>query len=702
MSIEVRPLGVSCNIRCHYCYQNPQRDARNVGHRFDVDRMKAEIEKAAGETGDRSFTVFGGEPLLVPIEVLEDLWTWGHEKYGSTSIQTNGTLISDRHLELFERCNVRVGISVDGPDELNDTRWSHDLKKTREMTERTHGAIRKLCEMGRPPSLILTLSKANASAELLPRMSEWLKELDGMGIRNVRLHILETENAEIHERWALSDEENIAAFLHFLDLESDLGTIRFDLFADMRNLLLGRDRRATCVWKACDPLTTRAVRGIEGNGQSSNCGRTNKEGIDFVKASREGFERYLALHRTSREAGGCRDCRFFLMCKGQCPGTAIDSDWRNRSVYCGVWMALFERLESDLMEAGEMPLSVAPFRKAIEAEMVEAWAGGRNPSIERLAERRFQNGGAGISNRSEKGAGASGSPLPEFVRLSWVSDGAREKWKERFEKASRAWYAIERRAVAAGLRRCALASVSPEEFPDYALDCAMEGLSVLPVGRSGPLEGGFSNRAVPVRSGGRYSFRVVVGTIADVREFADAWKNRDDLAIGALLGYPECCNRFFRRQWHDRGRFDTTWPMVGGDDNGTTEIAMEGVPETNIHCRWFGVRAVPHLPCGVRCEASIDLGRRLRRFGEELGLCEEMETIREALSWPLEWSSLNGVAIVKTPVLKVVCSTDFSPVRRRLRLEGSEYPDEGARGIVFPYRLDGSKRRGDPAARTTA
>jgi uncharacterized protein len=27
MSVELRPLGVKCNIRCSYCYQDPQREA---------------------------------------------------------------------------------------------------------------------------------------------------------------------------------------------------------------------------------------------------------------------------------------------------------------------------------------------------------------------------------------------------------------------------------------------------------------------------------------------------------------------------------------------------------------------------------------------------------------------------------------------------------------------------------------------------
>ena len=116
-----------------------------------------------------------------------------------------------------------------------------------------------------------------------------------------------------------------------------LTRLRFDVFSDMRRLLRGQDESVTCVWAACDPYTTRAVRGIGGNGQRSNCGRTYKEGIEFAEAVTEGFERYLALYQTPQAVGGCQGCRFFLMCKGECPGTAIDHDWRNRPTARSGW-----------------------------------------------------------------------------------------------------------------------------------------------------------------------------------------------------------------------------------------------------------------------------------------------------------------------------------------------------------------------------
>jgi uncharacterized protein len=120
---------------------------------------------------------------------------------------------------------------------------------------------------------------------------------------------------------------------------------------------------------------------VEGHGERSNCGRTNKEGIDFVKADRPGFERYLALYHTPQEDGGCQGCRFFLACKGQCPGTAIDGDWRNRTEYCELWKKLFRHIEERLLERGAFPISVQPNRVHLERVMLQAWTSGTNPTL---------------------------------------------------------------------------------------------------------------------------------------------------------------------------------------------------------------------------------------------------------------------------------------------------------------------------------
>jgi len=379
MTVELRPLGIRCNLGCRYCYQNPQREAGNFGKRYSLEAMKEAILKEGGP-----FALFGGEPLLLPRKELEDLWSWGYEKFKSNSIQTNGILIDDEHIRLFRKYRVRVGISIDGPGELNDLRWKKTVELTRKNTAKTEASIMKLCSEGMPPSLIVTLHRANAVEEKLSVLSRWFQELDKAGIKMVRLHLLEVEDGMERENFALSDAENIRALLYFAKLEKSLKFLRFDVFQEIQNLLSGRDKNASCVWRACDPYTTSAVQGIEGHGQKSKCGRTNKEGIDFEKADMPNYLRYLTLFQMPIEFGGCQGCRFFLFCKGNCPGTAVNGDWRYRTEQCGIWKSLFEHVELNMRIAGDKPLSLSPELAELETRMFKHWSGGQNPTLESL------------------------------------------------------------------------------------------------------------------------------------------------------------------------------------------------------------------------------------------------------------------------------------------------------------------------------
>ena len=377
MSVEIRPLQVKCNIACAYCYQNSMR-AANETEPYDVDAIKETLTEI-----NKPFAVFGGEPLLIPRKDLEEFFRFGLERYGYNTIQTNGTLVQDDHIELFKRYRVHVGVSIDGPGELNDARISGDLETTRKQTQRSLDAITRLCEADISTSLIVTLHRLNASEERLPRLSSWLRETANLGIKHVRLHLLEADNALVRARYGLSTEENLAVLRYLAPLQQELGEKFFDIYRDIRQMLQGQDRKSSCVWRACDIYNTEAVQAVDGHGALTNCGRTNQLGVDFLKADGHGYERYIALYHTPQEVGGCNGCRFFLFCKGYCPGTAIDNDWRNRTEYCDLLKELFTETEADLLEQGTIPLSQSPHLPAMEAQFLAAWAQGQNPTMER-------------------------------------------------------------------------------------------------------------------------------------------------------------------------------------------------------------------------------------------------------------------------------------------------------------------------------
>jgi uncharacterized protein len=356
-----------------------QRDAGNGYSTFSVQLVKKKLL----ETGE-PFHLFGGEPLLMKISDLEDLLSWEYERNGENLIQTNGTILTQEHIYLFKKYNVKVGVSIDGPDELNDIRWNGSIEKTRNATEKTIRNIENLISENLLIGIQIQITKCNSIQSRLPKMFKWLRHLDKMGLQSARLHILEIDNPIIRQKFAFSFEENIEVFSKYHEFEKTLTNLRFDIFNDMRNMLLGKDENSTCTWRACDPYTTEAVKGMDGEGRMSNCGLTDKEGVNFQKPDTVGYERYIALYHTPQDYGGCNGCRFFLVCKGQCPGTAINGDWRNKSENCGVWMHFFEKLESDIIGEGEIPLSCNSAREKLEREMLIQWSQNNNPTLQSL------------------------------------------------------------------------------------------------------------------------------------------------------------------------------------------------------------------------------------------------------------------------------------------------------------------------------
>jgi len=358
VSVEINVVGVKCGLSCAYCYQGKLRRAtKNQAPALDHDAIQAAV--LAAKPGPAGFSVFGGEALLAPVEDLERIWAFGLKHYGTNGIQTSGAPITEEHLALFKRYKVHVGFSIDGPGELNDARVAGSRAATRKATDHSIAMMERCLAEGIACSLIVTLHRLNASLDRLPRLLDWFRGLDAAGLSSARLHLLERDGPG-GERLALTDVENTSALIAAQKLEDTLPWLRFDVFADIAKKLRDPEAAATCVWNGCDPWTTPAVHGIEADGSRSLCQRVHKDGQKWSPAETRSNIRQQVLWSTSQELGGCRGCRFFLQCGGHCPGTAIDGDWRKRTVDCRTWFALLERTEQEMVSRGEAPASLAP------------------------------------------------------------------------------------------------------------------------------------------------------------------------------------------------------------------------------------------------------------------------------------------------------------------------------------------------------
>jgi uncharacterized protein len=320
-----------------------------------------------------------------------------HAKWGYSAVQTNGSLITDAHIELFKRYRTNVGISLDGPGELNDTRWAGNVDATRKQTAKSETAIRRLCEEAAEsphllPSIIVTLQAGNCSKERFPQFVAWMRELDAMGIRSVNPHVME-EDAKFGQVY-LDQDELADRLIDLWNLQETLTNLRFTKFAEVLKLLQGDDEDVMCTWHACDPLNTSAVQSIDNTGAPSVCARTFKGTQRWLPAEGSGYSaplvghsgarhhtRQLALYVTPQEHGGCKDCQYWMCCMGQCPGEGEGADWRRRSSYCRTWKRLFAEGERRLRAIGVTPISDWKDREHIEWLLYNSWVRGSNDSV---------------------------------------------------------------------------------------------------------------------------------------------------------------------------------------------------------------------------------------------------------------------------------------------------------------------------------
>jgi len=127
-TLIIKPVSSSCNLDCSYCYYSQPVTALWSGNRIVMSDTVLEtlISKAflSSPSMDVVFVWHGGEPLLAGIDFFRKIVTFQKKYQGQhrvfNSIQTNGLLINVTWCEFFKVNDFLVGVSLDGPERLND------------------------------------------------------------------------------------------------------------------------------------------------------------------------------------------------------------------------------------------------------------------------------------------------------------------------------------------------------------------------------------------------------------------------------------------------------------------------------------------------------------------------------------------------------------------------------------------------------
>jgi len=308
---------LKCTGNCSYCYN---KDIRNkVEENLDLEKIVEQMSKFRGNT----FCLHGGEPLILPFEVLERLCMEA-SRLGRAHIQSSLIGFKKEHLDLFKKYDVKVGVSLDGFGELNKFRGNDpDITWDRAMKLREYG----LCN-----GFLIVVSRANGLPEQREEMKNFILQIHNVGLQ---ARLLPCRHPDL--RYQLTIDEMKEFYSDILDFMIENNIRGWSPYADIALATRGEWGRVWCRFSGCDPFATKGGIVITAEGKITTCHKFKDKRYYRLPDRRD--TRANLLLQTD-----CKGCKWFKYCRGGCPGDAIDFDWRNKTYWCEVWKMLFEKL----------------------------------------------------------------------------------------------------------------------------------------------------------------------------------------------------------------------------------------------------------------------------------------------------------------------------------------------------------------------
>jgi hypothetical protein len=271
--------------------------------------------------------------------------------------------------------------------------------------------------------------------------------------------------------------------------------------------------------------------------------------------------------------------------------------------------------------------------------------------------------------------------LPDFLRLAWASDAAREVWKPRFEAIRNVWPRVAVARVAGRDSLCVLLTLPSRMIFPLQAEARRRGLQALALGIRGVAVPGYAKDASFPQPGKPFLYDVSIGTRETCSAMQGLWERQDYAAAHRFAGYPQCCVQVLAEDIAAR-RLDFVGRYAGGSRN------VKFAADSLVDPLWTWLRIGPPAcaPCSLTCEAAWAQRHASITAAADSGYAVEMDWLQEVFSWPAEWSALHGIAELKTPILKAAWTTDVTYEKVALAYLGKVYPREGATGLRFPYQ----------------
>lgn len=315
-----------CNLACFYCYiPSLQKgvDAHAVeGKSFDVTNIQPVLERIMAYCRLHGIEALGlkfagGEPTLnlgIVEAFCETALRLCDEIKITFGMITNGTLVTDRLLELLNRYQINVSISMDGVGRHHDSvRNIHGKDGTRHGTFDTvlSGLLRLNKSKLHPYVLYTVGAKNHADIGALSQICR--EERIGFRLSLIRLSVM--------PKSAVVDE--ISEFLQ--SFYSNLGRVQptdmpIERFAKFSEWSFGKRKTLAC-------SSGRSYFSLDERGHVSTCqmamnrsyGDLRVESMDSIVERLSQDRSVTVLTEGKRRGGTCSRCEFSFVCAGACP-----------------------------------------------------------------------------------------------------------------------------------------------------------------------------------------------------------------------------------------------------------------------------------------------------------------------------------------------------------------------------------------------
>lgn len=336
-SVQLKPVGSTCNIKCTYCYVEP----------FKTDQIKVMDEKTLEETirktlvnsDNPTFSWHGGEPTMAGIDFFKKAMR-AIRKYRCKGqkvrnmIQTNGTLITPEFAELLRKNKFGVSISIDGAEHVHGTH-----RKTRSGENSFHTVmrgLRNLNEAGIFPSVICTVTQST-----LPFATETFHFLLSCGFKKIKFSPVfdsgqDTFNITSRDWYSYLS----IIFDEWFALEDPSIQIReldeVILWFQRKKLSLCSSDQSCLSWISVDPDGN--MYPCEYMRSEYSYGNISSMDLDSIRQTKEyaGFQKIF-----KRIPQKCQKCEFYELCGNGCPATRVHQGKINP---CGIYAYCEERM----------------------------------------------------------------------------------------------------------------------------------------------------------------------------------------------------------------------------------------------------------------------------------------------------------------------------------------------------------------------